>query len=109
MEAHAYLPEFIEDYNRKFGKVALDDVDAHRPLQKHEILNEILYFKEEHSVSHNLTIQYDRVLYLIEDTIANRALRRKKITLYEYPDGGISLNYGHTKLQFNKLYTIEWS
>lgn len=103
-EANAYLPEFIEDYNNRFGKVPLENINAHRPLQAHEDLVEILCFKREHTVSYNLTIQYDRVLYLIEDTEANRALRRKKIMLHEYPDGSISLNYNNRKLQFRTLY-----
>jgi hypothetical protein len=44
------------------------------------------------------------VLYLIEDTVENRALRRKKIMLHEYPDGSISLYNGATNLKFSKLY-----
>lgn len=103
-EANAYLPEFIEDYNNRFGKIPLENIEAHRALQGHENLDEVLCFKREHTVSYNLTIQYDRVLYLIEDTEANRSLRRKKITLHEYPDGSISLNYNNQKLQFKKLY-----
>lgn len=89
--ANAYLPEFIEDYNRRFGKEPLDDVNADRTLRAHESLQESLCFKQERTVTHNLTIQYDRVLYLIEDTVVNRALRSKKIMLHEYPDGSISL------------------
>ncbi len=31
-EANRYLPEFMDDYNRRFGRVARNDHDAHRPL-----------------------------------------------------------------------------
>ena len=31
-EANAYLPEFMQDYNRRFARAARNDHDAHRPL-----------------------------------------------------------------------------
>jgi len=35
-EADRYLPEFTEDYNRRFGRAARNDHDAHRPLLDHD-------------------------------------------------------------------------
>lgn len=92
-----------KDYNRRFAKAPLQGGDSHRPLQKYEIIDEILCFKQERTVSNSLTIQHDRILYLIEDTLVNRALRRKKIMLHEYPDGR-GLYYKGRQLQFRKLY-----
>jgi len=103
-EANKYAPEFIEDYNRRFGKPPLICGDIHRPLQEYENLDEILCFKQDRTVSKNLTIQYDRIKYLIEDTLENRTLRRQKIMLYEYPDGSISLYAGSRRLKFTKLF-----
>lgn len=104
VDANAYLPEFIEDYNRRFAKSPLSSIDAHRHLLTHDDLRESLCFKQERTVTNNLTIQYDRVMYLIEDTVENRALRRNKIMLHEYPDGSISLNYRNKAINFSKLY-----
>jgi hypothetical protein len=103
-DANAYLPIFIKDYNQRFAKTPQSDINAHRPLQNHESLQETLCFKQERTVTNNLTIQHDRVMYLIEDTVANRALRRHKVMLHEYHDGSISLNYEGKKLTFSKLY-----
>ncbi|OJX10132.1 MAG: hypothetical protein BGO77_03190 [Caedibacter sp. 37-49] len=103
-EANAYMPEFMKDYNKRFAKVPLQSGDSHRPLQKYEVLDEILCFKQERTVSNSLTIQHDRILYLIEDTVANRSLRRKKIMLHEYPDGHLNLYYKGRLLRFKKLY-----
>lgn len=103
--ANTYLPIFIEKYNKRFGKAPDNTLDLHRPLLEYESdLDEILCFKEERTVSNNLTIQYDRILYLIEDTVEDRELRRKKIMLYEYFSGDISLNYQGKKLKYTKLY-----
>ena len=103
-DANAYLPEFMEDYNKRFSKSPINLIDMHRPLQPHETLEDTLCFKQERTISYNLTIQYDRVLYLLEDSLENRALRRKKIMLHEHSDGSISLNYQGKKLRFSKLY-----
>lgn len=40
--ANAYLPEFREDYNRRFGVVRRSCHDAHRPLLESENLDLIL-------------------------------------------------------------------
>jgi hypothetical protein len=34
--ANAFLPAFIDDYNRRFGKLPRDRHDAHRPVRKDE-------------------------------------------------------------------------
>ena len=38
-----------------------------------------------------LTVQYDRVIYLLADTLANRKLIHRYIEVWEYPDGRIEL------------------
>jgi transposase len=90
-EANAYLPEFIEDYNKRFGKVPISTFDAHRPLLPHEDLTNIFCWKEDRTVTHNLTVQYDKCLYLIEDSLQDRKLRRKRITVYDYENGNVNL------------------
>lgn len=36
-------------------------------------------------------MQYDKVLYMLDDTAATRKLIGRYIEVYEYPDGGIEL------------------
>jgi hypothetical protein len=38
-----------------------------------------------------LTLQYDKVIFMIEDTPGNRSLIGKYIDVYEYPDGQVEL------------------
>lgn len=42
-------------------------------------------------VSNALTVQYDRVMYLLQDTEANRRLIHEYVEVVEYPDGAIEL------------------
>lgn len=99
-----YLSEFAEMYNKKFGKPPLVNKDAHRELLPHEGLDEVFCWKEERTVSYNLTIQYNKVLYLIEDNVNNRKLARKHVVVYDYPDGSIKIKYNDCVIPYSILY-----
>jgi transposase len=90
-DANAYAPCFMADYNARFAKPARRAFDAHRPLRDDERLDDVLTWREQRRVTKALTVQYDRVLYLLEDTDENRALIHRYIEVWEYPDGRIEL------------------
>jgi hypothetical protein len=77
----------MADYNARFAKPARRAFDAHRPLRNDERLDDVLTWREQRRVTKALTVQYDRVLYLLEDTDENRALIHRYIEVWEYPDG----------------------
>ena len=87
--ANAYVPVIIADYNRRFAKPARNDFDTHRAVRPDEILDLIFTVREPRRVSHSLTVQYDKMLYLLTDTPASRRLIGKYIDVDEYPDGRI--------------------
>jgi transposase len=89
--ANAYAPAFIAAYNARFGKPPRSTFDAHRPLRDDEDLDTLLTWRELRKVTKALTVQYDRVMYLLEDTLANRRLIHRYIDVWEYPDGRIEL------------------
>src|SRR3979490_2361186 len=84
---NAFLPAFIDDYNARFAKAPLEDRDVHRPLAGHDDLDDAFAWKEERTVSMNLTLQYDQVLFILEPTGIARSLARKRVTVIDYPDG----------------------
>ena len=89
--ANAFMPEFIQDYNERFARPPRDAHDAHRPLRDDESLNLIFAWRELRKVTHNLTLHYERKLYLLPDTADNRRLIGKYIDIYQYPDGKIEI------------------
>jgi len=89
--ANAYAPAFIVAYNARFAKLPRSTFDAHRPLRDDEDLDALLTWRELRRVTKSLTVQYDRVLYLLEDTVANRKLIHRYIEVWEYPDGRIEV------------------
>jgi hypothetical protein len=63
-DGNAFLPEYTEDYNRRFGREPQNPHDAHRPLQDGDDLSRIFSWQEERTLSRNLTVHFKRVTYL---------------------------------------------
>jgi hypothetical protein len=89
--ANDYAPHFVADYNTRFGKPPKSAFNAHRPLREDEDLDLILTHRATRCVSNTLTVQYDRVIYLLADTAANRSRIHHYLDIYEYPDGCIEI------------------
>src|SRR5512139_1697943 len=66
MAGNAYLPEFIVDFNRRFAVEPRSSVDAHRRLTAKEDLARILTWQETRTLSKNLTLQFQKIVYQIQ-------------------------------------------
>ena len=98
---NAFLPAFMEQYNARFAKAPFDDRDVHRPLADHDDLDDAFAWKEERTVSVNLTLQYDQVLlFILEPTPITRSLARKRVTVVDYPDGRLAIRYHGVDLPY---------
>lgn len=60
-------------------------------MRTDEDLERIFTWREWRKVSQNLTLQYDKVVYLLQDCAAHRKLIGRTIEVAEYPDGRIEL------------------
>ena len=69
--ANAWVPAFIASYDARVAKPPRSTFDTHRPLRDDEDLDTLLTRRELRKVTKSLTVQYDRVMYLLEDTPAN--------------------------------------
>jgi len=78
---NAYLPEFIQDFNARFGEEPRSDVNAHRPLTPKEDLARILTWQEPRTLSKNLTIQFEKVVYQIQTNRPTYTLRQARVTV----------------------------
>ncbi|VCX04810.1 Putative transposase (identified by ISEscan HMM) [Escherichia coli] len=61
----------------------------------------IFTVREKRKVSKSLTIQYDKMLYLIEDSELSRRAIGKYIDVYHYPDGRKELRLNGTLLPYS--------
>ena len=92
-EANAYLPEFITDFNSRFAVAPRSGEDAHRPLAADEDLDRILVLVERRTLSKNLTISYNNVIYQISTKRAAYTMRGAHVEVRETSGGEISIEY----------------
>jgi hypothetical protein len=103
------LPGFLADYNARFGKEPHNPKNLHRPLSAGDDLTDVFAWREERTVSNSLTLQYDKVVFLIEPNEITRELRRKRVTVVDYPDGRLAIRYRGLDLPyttFDKLRQV---
>ncbi len=110
-EANAWLPCFIEQFNQKFAKCARNSKNLHRPLTESDAeLEDIFTLQEQRKVTKNLTITYDKCIYMLEPTPLNHKLVGQYITFLEYPDGTVAIMHEGRKINysiFNKLARLQ--
>lgn len=99
--ANALMPSFIEAYNARFAKTPRGTHDAHRPLRADEDLDSIFAWRELRKVTQNLTLHYERKLYLLADTPENRRLIGKYIDVFQFPDGRIQIRAAGMTLPYS--------
>jgi hypothetical protein len=100
--ANAFAPHFIADFNARFAKAPLREFDAHRPVRADEDLDLLFTWRLQRKVSLSLTLQHDRVIYLLKDTPAIRKLIHRYIDVFEYPDGRIELRADGANLVYER-------
>jgi hypothetical protein len=100
--ANAFVPEFCQDYNHRFAVAPRSNYNAHRPLLKSENLDIILTHQKTGTLSKNLTVQYNKVIYQIQTNRPGYALRNAKVTICENAKGEVTILYKNKPL----VYTI---
>ncbi len=107
-EANQWLGGFIEDYNRRFAKPAKHQQNVHRPVyEPQDELYDIFSWQLTRQVSKALTLQYDRVKYMLSNTPDNERLAGKNVMIYDYPDGNIDIKYLGKSLEFTAFDHLE--
>ncbi|MCG9753582.1 ISNCY family transposase, partial [Vibrio brasiliensis] len=107
-EANAWLPYFIDDFNRRFAKPAKFPKDMHRTVRETpQELDDMFSWQEIRKLSKSLTFQYDKVVYLIEDNEENARLVHENVKVLDYPNGEIAIQYGHRKLNFKTFDKLD--
>lgn len=102
--ANAFTAGFMEDFNRRFGRPALNSHDAHRPLRDDEELRDIFTWQEKRKVTRSLTLHYKRVMYILDETDAARRAMGQHVTIHETDDGEVSIRHEGYELPARALH-----
>ena len=98
MEAgNAFLPGFMEDYNKRFAIVPARPEDLHRPMNlAPDRLAEILCKREQRYVGAQLTFSFERQRIMLEETDVTRGLVGHYVETYAYANGRLDVRWkGH--------------
>ena len=112
--ANALLPAFVADYNARFAKPPANKKDLHRPLRAGDDLEDAFAWKEERTLSQALTLQYDKMIFILEPSEqAKHAPGReqgaaigKRVTIFDYPDGRLLIRYKGVELAYRTFDKI---
>ena len=99
-EGNAYLPEFIADFNARFAVQPRSSLDAHRPMQAHQNLDQILAWQETRLITKNLTLQFKNVVYQIQTDRPAYALRKAQVTVCQDNQGKVTILYKGDELSY---------
>ena len=105
--ANAFLPNFVADYNGRFAKPAARDQDFHRSVDPRQDLDQILCWREQRQVSHQLVVNYSRMkLTLKPEGLAVR-LRGKMVEIYDFPDGRLEVRWKGRSLPYSAFDKLQ--
>ncbi len=105
--ANAFLPNFVANYNGRFAKPAARDQDFHRPVDPRQDLDQILCWREQRQVSHQLVVNYSRMkLTLKPEGLAVR-LRGKMVDIYDFPDGRLEVRWKGRSLPYSAFDKLQ--
>lgn len=95
---NAFLPAFMEDYNKRFAIVPARPDDLHRPMNlAPDRLTEILCKREQRYVGSQLTFSFERKRIMLEETEVTRGLAGRYVETYAYADGRLDVRWkGHS-------------
>ena len=64
-------------------------------------------WKEERTLTNNLTVQYDKMLLMLEPNEVTRPLARQRVTIVDYPDGRIAIRHKGRDLPFRTFDKLQ--
>jgi len=95
---NAFLPEYRADFNRRFAVAPRSTHDAHRPLLPSDNLDQILTWQKQTSLSKNLTLQYNKIIYQIQTERPVYTLQKAPVMICENAKGEVIILYKNAPL-----------
>jgi hypothetical protein len=91
--ANVFAPVFVEDFNRRFARAPRVEKDLHRSLRPSDDLDSAFTWQAQRKVSKNLTLQYNRILFILQETEATADLAGRMVTVMEFPGGQLEIRH----------------
>jgi transposase len=100
-EANEYLDNvYWNKFNNQFTVTPESSKDAHRELLPEQNLKKILSYKKQGTLSKNLEVQFDNVIYQIVQKNQSRRFQKTKVTIIKTIEGEIYIEHNGKDLPF---------
>jgi transposase len=103
-KANLFVNEFMQYYNQRFAVIPRSSINVHCPLSATENLAYILSWQETRTLSKNLTLQFNHVVYQITPPHSAYALRKALVLLCQNKKGEISILRNNRPLAFTTYH-----
>jgi len=101
-EGNAFVAEYMEIHNERFGVAARSDENAHRKLLHNEREMDLtLSHQEQRRLSKNLICQHANILYQVITSRQKYTLRNARVTVCELAGGEIVLLHKGKELSYS--------
>lgn len=98
--ANDFVDGYIQEHNRRFARPPYDETNAHRPLSAEVQLHRAVRWNTERSLTSDLVVHYNKLMFILDDTPAAREARGKRVTVSEHPDGTIEVIFEDEALPY---------
>ncbi len=103
---NSFVPGFIADFNARFAKPPANIKDLHRPMTDRDDLEDAFTWRAERTLSRSLTLQYDKVMFILDPTEAAQDAIGKRVTVVDFPDGRLAVRYKGADLPYRTFDKI---
>jgi hypothetical protein len=90
----------MADYSTRFAKPPANNKNLQCPSGAGGDLEDAFAWKEERTLCQALTLQYDKVIFIVEPTDQAKAAIGKRVTVVDHPDGLLSVRYKGVDLPY---------
>lgn len=101
-DANKFVPAYLQQHNSKFARLPLNTVDAHRPIEAHDLVDDIVRWEETRKVTKSLSVHYNKVIFILDDTAFARAAVGKLVTVCDFPDGRLEIRHDGLPLPYRR-------
>ena len=119
-EANLFMPDFLREYNHKFSKKPMSEIDAHRSLEGFD-LSRLLSPRESRTLLVGSIFQYRNTFYKVQMPSNVQEVKGVKVEVLELQEGGVRVFYKNQELsvsntediitpplEMNRKEAIEW-
>jgi len=100
-EANSFLEDYLDTFNRRFMKEALEPGDLHRALPKSVVLDDVICIKGVRTVNEGYLVRWRGRMFVLQKP--SLTLRRQKVTVLDRFDGRLLLRFKGRDLEYREV------